>query len=56
MHPVTKPAREQIAIRLNTDGLAEVRRLAEEETEGNVSLMIRKLLREAISARQHAKR
>lgn len=43
--------REQIAIRLSATGLAEVKRLAAVETDGNVSLMIRKLLTEALTAR-----
>lgn len=43
--------REHIAVRLSPDGLARVRELAEQETEGNVSQMIRKLLGEALATR-----
>ena len=43
--------REHTAIRLSPDGLAKVRELADKETEGNVSQMVRKLLREALDAR-----
>jgi hypothetical protein len=45
-------AREQIAVRLSADGLVAVKALADQETEGNVSMMIRKLLGEALTARQ----
>lgn len=43
--------REHITIRLGLTGIAKLRELAEQETEGNVSQMTRKLLREAIEAR-----
>lgn len=44
-------ARKPYAVRLTDNGLDRVRELAEVETEGNVSQMIRKLLREALDAR-----
>jgi hypothetical protein len=47
----TGTPRERIAVRLNPAGLARVRELADQEVDGNVSLMIRKLLGEAIAAR-----
>jgi hypothetical protein len=43
--------RRHISIRLGGTGLEEVRRLATQETEGNASAMIRKLLAEALAAR-----
>ena len=43
---------EHIGVRLSPDGLARVRELAEQETEGNMSSMIRKLLSEALAARE----
>jgi hypothetical protein len=43
--------RAHTAVRLSPDGLARVRELAAEETEGNVSAMLRKLLSEALVAR-----
>lgn len=49
---VTQTAREPLAVRLSANGLAAVKKLAAEETEGNVSMMIRKLLGEALAARQ----
>jgi hypothetical protein len=39
------------SIRLAPDTLKRVRAMADEETEGNVSAMLRKLLREALVAR-----
>lgn len=50
------PPREVFPVRIAPSALAEVRRLAELETEGNVSMMIRKLLSEAMSARAGSKR
>lgn len=50
--PRKGPRREYIGIRLSPDGLGAVRRLAEDETAGNLSEMVRKLLAEAIQARQ----
>lgn len=44
--------RDQIAVRLSPTGLAEIRKLAERETEGNVSQMLRKLLSEALQERE----
>lgn len=46
-----RPNREPITVRLNPDGVAAVRAMAEQETDGNMSLMIRLLLTEAIQAR-----
>jgi hypothetical protein len=46
-------ARKFTGIRLSDEGLARVREMAEVETEGNVSQMIRKLLAEAIAHRDH---
>lgn len=43
--------RELTAVRLSPQGLARVQELAEQETEGNVSMMIRRLLSEALAAR-----
>lgn len=52
MSPAEKrPPREYVPVRLSSDGVEEVRRLAEIETEGNVSQMIRKLLSEALAVR-----
>lgn len=50
MYPMTGP-REQISLRLRGDALARVTELAKQETEGNVSQMVRKLLAEALQAR-----
>lgn len=47
----SKVRRQQIAVRLNPAGLERVRELAAQETDGNVSLMVRKLLAEAIHHR-----
>lgn len=55
---VTRPARkrrEYVPVRLGVDGLERVRQLADEETEGNVSQMVRKLLAEAIQHRDAKK-
>ena len=43
--------REYVGIRLSPDELEAVRRFAEQETNGNLSEMIRKLLAEAVKAR-----
>jgi metal-responsive CopG/Arc/MetJ family transcriptional regulator len=48
---VPQEPRKQIALRLNEAGLARVEELAKSETEGNRSLMVRKLLAEALQAR-----
>lgn len=50
-----RPAREHRAIRLSPDALERVAELADEETEGNVSAMLRKLLSEALKARDARK-
>lgn len=46
-------ARDRVhtGVRLSRAGLAAVEQLAADETEGNTSAMIRKLLREALDAR-----
>lgn len=43
--------REHVSVRLSKDGMARVRELAGEETEGNQSQMLRRLLAEALRAR-----
>jgi hypothetical protein len=43
-------------VRLNPDSVTKLEELAGDETEGNVSQMIRKLLAEALSARESAPR
>jgi hypothetical protein len=48
--------REYTPVRLSPEGLAKVRELAQAETEGNVSQMIRKLLGEALAARERKTR
>ncbi|MGH3942493.1 MAG: hypothetical protein ACRDTG_28495 [Pseudonocardiaceae bacterium] len=50
--PRPGPRRQAIAIRLSAEGLAVVKDLAERETGGNLSEMCRKLLSEAVAARQ----
>lgn len=47
-----KPARQHTAIRLSPEALERVEQLADDETEGNVSAMLRKLLSEALRARE----
>lgn len=44
-------SRRYVAVRISQEGLARLRELADLETEGNVSQMIRKLLGEALAAR-----
>jgi hypothetical protein len=44
--------RKLTAVRLSLEGLAEVKALADVETEGNTSQMIRKLLGEALAERR----
>lgn len=44
--------RDHTAIRLNPDAMVQVKALAAEETEGNVSAMLRKLINEALRARE----
>lgn len=48
--PERRP-REHVPVRLSADGMQRIRKLAEEETEGNISMMIRKLLTEALQHR-----
>lgn len=43
--------REYIPLRLDTDIVTHVRALADRECEGNLSMMIRRLIREALAAR-----
>ncbi len=43
--------REQITVRLNADQLAQARDIAIRETDGNVSLLVRKLVDEALAQR-----
>lgn len=54
--PEGRKPREYVAVRLSPEGLAKVRELAEQETEGNASQMIRKLLGEALAARTNRAR
>jgi hypothetical protein len=54
--PRPGPRREYVGIKLSPAGLETVRAMAEQETGGNVSEMIRRLLVEAVTARQKAKR
>ena len=49
--PRPGPRRKYVGIRLSPDELEAVRRFAEQETNGNLSEMIRKLLAEAVKAR-----
>lgn len=49
-------AREHVTVRLSPDGMARIRELANAETEGNVSMMTRRLLTEALTAREAQKR
>lgn len=49
--PRPGPRREYVAVRLKPDALAAVQSLAERETDGNLSEMIRVLLGEAMAAR-----
>lgn len=46
-----KPARIVFNVRLNPESVDTLQGYADDETEGNVSAMIRKLLAEAITAR-----
>lgn len=48
--------RNHVTVRLSEAGLAKVRELAEAETEGNASQMIRKLLAEALQNRDRKAR
>jgi len=52
MSPRPGPRRLYVGVRLSPDGLDVVEKLAEAETGGNLSEMIRKLLSEALAARQ----
>ncbi len=45
------PRRHHTAVRLAPEALERVELMAEDETEGNVSAMLRKLLKEALAAR-----
>jgi len=46
-----RPPREYVPVRLAADSMQRIRAMAEEETEGNISMMIRKLLTEALQHR-----
>ena len=50
-----RPPRENVPVRLSADGMQRIRALADVETEGNVSQMIRKLLTEALQHRDAQK-
>jgi metal-responsive CopG/Arc/MetJ family transcriptional regulator len=50
--PRPGPRRPLVAIRLSAEGLEFIDQLAEQETEGNRSEMVRRLLLEAVTARQ----
>lgn len=50
--PRPGPRRKAYAIRLSDNGVAAIQELADKETGGNLSEMARKLLAEAIAARQ----
>jgi len=50
-----RPPREYVPVRLSADGIKVIRALAEAETEGNISMMIRKLLTEALQHRDAQK-
>lgn len=50
--PPPGKSREYVAVRLSLDGVNRVKELAAKETEGNLSQMIRKLLGEALAARE----
>lgn len=54
--PRPGPRREYIGVRLSPEGVAAVRLLAERETGGNLSEMLRKLLSEALTQRQGVQR
>lgn len=47
-------ARDHVTVRLSADGVTAIRELADRETEGNLSMMVRKLLGEALAHRQKA--
>jgi hypothetical protein len=53
--PPAIPRREYVPVRLSVSGLDRIREMAAQETEGNVSQMIRKLLAEAIQHRDAKK-
>lgn len=46
------PARRYLAVRVSQGGYTVLAELAKAETRGNVSAMLRKLLREALTARR----
>lgn len=51
MSATKRPPRVVYNVRLNPDSVEQLQALAETETEGNTSAMIRKLLGEALTAR-----
>jgi hypothetical protein len=50
--PRPGPRRPLVGVRLSDEGRAYIERMAERETDGNLSEMIRKLLGEAVTARR----
>lgn len=50
----TPPIRVPIGVRLNPDQHVKVEALARAETDGNLSLMVRKLISEALALREKA--
>jgi len=52
MSPRPGPRRLYVGVRLSPAGLEAIEKLAAAETDGNLSEMIRKLLAEAVAARQ----
>lgn len=45
---------ERFAIRFRAGTLAELRRIADEETEGNVSFLVRRIIENDLKAREAA--
>lgn len=52
--PRPGPRRPLVGVRLSDEGRKYIEQLAAVETDGNLSEMIRKLLAEAVAARQKA--
>ena len=53
--PRPGPRRPLVGIKISEEGRQHIQQLADVETSGNLSEMIRKLLAEAVAARQAAK-
>jgi hypothetical protein len=53
--PRPGPRRPLIGVKISDEGRQHLQRLADVETDGNLSEMIRKLLSEAVAARQARK-